>query len=98
MPCIQLRKDSSGKLTFVEAESDTDSSAGLSRRESCTELSSPIRLALAEKNEKELLWELISDIFNDLDVDIVCFKILCNVSALVNADRLVRRTLHDWLV
>ncbi|CAD5116850.1 DgyrCDS5694 [Dimorphilus gyrociliatus] len=38
-------------------------------------------------NEREILYELVMDICNDLDVTSLCHKILQNVSILVNADR-----------
>jgi len=38
-------------------------------------------------NENELFFELIRDIANELNVDIVCHKILINVSILTNSDR-----------
>ena len=38
-------------------------------------------------NENELFFELIRDIANELDVDVVCHKILTNVSILTNSDR-----------
>jgi hypothetical protein len=38
-------------------------------------------------NENELFFELIRDIANELNVDIVCHKILTNVSILTNSDR-----------
>ncbi|KAH9424393.1 hypothetical protein DERP_004577 [Dermatophagoides pteronyssinus] len=37
--------------------------------------------------EEQLLVELIVDITNELDVDILCHKILTNVSLLINCDR-----------
>ncbi|CAF0854364.1 unnamed protein product [Didymodactylos carnosus] len=38
-------------------------------------------------NEHELFTELIRDIANELNVDVVCHKILTNVSILTNSDR-----------
>ena len=38
-------------------------------------------------DERELMYELIIDICNDLDVTSLCHKILQNVSLLLNADR-----------
>jgi hypothetical protein len=38
-------------------------------------------------NDNELFFELIRDIANELNVDIVCHKILTNVSILTNSDR-----------
>ena len=38
-------------------------------------------------NEHELFFELIRDIANELNVDVVCHKILTNVSILTNSDR-----------
>lgn len=39
------------------------------------------------KDEKELIFELLKDICNDLEVKSLCHKILKNVSILTNADR-----------
>ncbi|XP_017486672.1 PREDICTED: dual 3',5'-cyclic-AMP and -GMP phosphodiesterase 11A-like [Rhagoletis zephyria] len=41
----------------------------------------------AINNENELIFELVKDICNDLDVRSLCHKILKNVSILTNADR-----------
>ncbi|KAL8618280.1 hypothetical protein ACOMHN_061125 [Nucella lapillus] len=38
-------------------------------------------------DEKELMYELVMDICNDLDVTSLCYKILQNLSVLLNADR-----------
>ncbi|CAF0760319.1 unnamed protein product [Adineta steineri] len=38
-------------------------------------------------DEHELFFELIRDIANELNVDVVCHKILTNVSILTNSDR-----------
>lgn len=38
-------------------------------------------------NDNELFFELIRDIANELNVDVVCHKILTNVSILTNSDR-----------
>ena len=38
-------------------------------------------------DERELMYELVIDICNDLDVNSLCHKILQNVSLLLNADR-----------
>jgi hypothetical protein len=38
-------------------------------------------------DENELFFELIRDIANELNVDVVCHKILTNVSILTNSDR-----------
>ena len=38
-------------------------------------------------NEHELFFELIRDIANELNVDVLCHKILINVSILTNSDR-----------
>lgn len=45
------------------------------------------RNELKELDEKELMYELVMDICNDLDVTSLCFKILNNCCTLLNADR-----------
>nr|XP_040238527.2 dual 3',5'-cyclic-AMP and -GMP phosphodiesterase 11-like isoform X5 [Anopheles coluzzii] len=50
----------------------------------------PLRLSrneLKQLDERELIFELVKDICNDLDVRSLCHKILQNVSILLNADR-----------
>ncbi|CAH1783003.1 unnamed protein product [Owenia fusiformis] len=43
--------------------------------------------ALQSMNEKELFMELIRDVANELDVNVLCHKILVNVSMLTKCDR-----------
>jgi len=45
------------------------------------------RHELRQLDEKELIFELVKDICNELDVRSLCHKILQNVSILLNADR-----------
>ncbi|XP_074647468.1 dual 3',5'-cyclic-AMP and -GMP phosphodiesterase 11-like [Tubulanus polymorphus] len=45
------------------------------------------RSELKALDERELMYELVIDICNDLDVTSLCHKILQNVSILLNADR-----------
>ena len=45
------------------------------------------RSELKALDEKELMYELVIDICNDLDVTSLCHKILQNVCVLLNADR-----------
>lgn len=42
---------------------------------------------LAELDESELFMELIRDVANELDIDVLCHKILVNVGLLTHADR-----------
>lgn len=42
---------------------------------------------LEHLEESELFMELIRDVANELDIDVLCHKILRNVSLLTNADR-----------
>jgi cGMP-specific 3',5'-cyclic phosphodiesterase len=42
---------------------------------------------LRELNEHEMFMELIRDIANELDVNVLCHKIIMNVSILTNSDR-----------
>ncbi|CAG2172456.1 unnamed protein product, partial [Oppiella nova] len=48
---------------------------------------SKTRQELESLNERELIFELVKDICNDLDVRSLCHKILKNVSIIANADR-----------
>lgn len=45
------------------------------------------RKSLAQLDEGELFMELIKDIANELDIDVLCHKILVNVELLTHADR-----------
>ncbi|XP_077284097.1 dual 3',5'-cyclic-AMP and -GMP phosphodiesterase 11-like isoform X3 [Arctopsyche grandis] len=45
------------------------------------------RHELRQLDEKELIFELVKDICNELDIRSLCHKILQNVSILLNADR-----------
>lgn len=47
----------------------------------------PIRRDLTSLDESELFMELIRDVANELDIDVLCHKILVNVSLLTHADR-----------
>lgn len=49
-------------------------------------------------DEKELIFELVKDICNDLDVKSLCHKILKNVSILTNADRCSLFLVSDYLL
>ncbi|XP_064631077.1 cGMP-specific 3',5'-cyclic phosphodiesterase-like isoform X2 [Lineus longissimus] len=55
-----------------------------SRKVSCRQLDVA---RLKDLNEQELFMELIKDIANELDVNVLCHKILMNVSILTNSDR-----------
>lgn len=45
------------------------------------------RQHLLELDEGELFMELIRDVANELDIDVLCHKILVNVGLLTHADR-----------
>lgn len=45
------------------------------------------RRHLANLDEGELFMELIRDVANELDIDVLCHKILVNVGLLTHADR-----------
>ncbi|XP_037079257.1 dual 3',5'-cyclic-AMP and -GMP phosphodiesterase 11-like isoform X2 [Pollicipes pollicipes] len=69
-----------GSPTFLTAPAPEPAGAG--RRQRCRP-----RAELQLLDEKELIFELVKDICNDLDVCSLCHKILQSVSALTNADR-----------
>ena len=77
-----MRKDSSGSVTFLEPES-----APVQSSDETPETDGPMVGDDDDVDERRLMWELVKDISNELDVDAVCHKILRNVSALVQADR-----------
>lgn len=45
------------------------------------------RRNLSALNDSELFMELIRDVANELDMDVLCHKILVNVGLLTHADR-----------
>lgn len=59
----------------------------LKKRSSCSRLSLNSRQYLENLDESELFMELIRDISNELDINVLCHKILVNVCLLTQADR-----------
>lgn len=55
--------------------------------ETVTKIPRKTKSELKALDEREIMYELVMDICNDLDVTSLCHKILQNVSILVNADR-----------
>ncbi|GFO18550.1 phosphodiesterase [Plakobranchus ocellatus] len=83
-----------GLPTFIgPSTSSTPTPSSKSRRRSKSELKA--------LDEKELMYELVIDICNDLDVTSLCYKILQNLCILLNADRcslfLVKGTTNKYL-
>ncbi|KAK7501951.1 hypothetical protein BaRGS_00006703 [Batillaria attramentaria] len=69
-----------GALTFLDpSPASTPTRSKKAQRRSKSELKA--------LDEKELMYELVIDICNDLDVTSLCYKILQNLSILLNADR-----------
>ncbi|XP_060848793.1 dual 3',5'-cyclic-AMP and -GMP phosphodiesterase 11-like isoform X1 [Rhopalosiphum padi] len=70
-----------GTPTFLASyeHPDETTTAPVARRRS--------RHELRQLDEKQLIFELVKDICNELDVRSLCHKILQNVSTLLNADR-----------
>jgi dual 3',5'-cyclic-AMP and -GMP phosphodiesterase 11 len=71
-----------GTPTFLAPGPGVNSPTGSGQSKSRKSLSE-----LKHLDERELMYELVIDICNDLDVPSLCHKILQNVSILVNADR-----------
>lgn len=59
----------------------------LTLQQSTSLRTSDTRRSLAQLDEGELFMELIKDIANELDIDVLCHKILVNVELLTHADR-----------
>lgn len=57
------------------------------KRSSSSRLSLTSRQYLENLDEGELFMELIRDISNELDINVLCHKILVNVCLLTHADR-----------
>ncbi|KAL5278928.1 PDE5A family protein [Megaselia abdita] len=84
-----------GTPTFLSINTQNECSTNTTNNQvggyhSCSTLSRPQRLSrneLKQLDEKELIFELVKDICNDLEVRSLCHKILQNVSILLNADR-----------
>jgi len=68
-----------GTPTFLSPPSVSDPGVAAIRKRS--------RHEVQGLNENELIFELVKDICNDLDVRRLCHKILQNVGILTNADR-----------
>ncbi|KAI8500897.1 cGMP-specific 3',5'-cyclic phosphodiesterase [Branchiostoma belcheri] len=77
---------SSGAQTPVRRVSSSDlESRGLFG--SYRPILTTLRQELRALDEREMMLQLVRDISNDLDVNLLCHKILQNVSILTNADR-----------
>ncbi|XP_070499705.1 dual 3',5'-cyclic-AMP and -GMP phosphodiesterase 11-like isoform X3 [Chironomus tepperi] len=81
-----------GTPTFLSINSQNDTTMGLVQNQNGTtnSINRTQRLSrneLKHLDEKELIFELVKDICNELDVRSLCHKILQNVSILLNADR-----------
>lgn len=59
----------------------------MQKRSSSSRLSLTSRQYLENLDEGELFMELIRDISNELDINVLCHKILVNVCLLTHADR-----------
>ena len=70
-----------GCPTFLGPDPSTCTQTALSK------VARKSRSELKQLDERELMYELVIDICNDLDVTSLCHKILLNVSILLNADR-----------
>nr|KAI8766697.1 dual 3'; 5'-cyclic-AMP and -GMP phosphodiesterase 11-like [Biomphalaria glabrata] len=83
-----------GLPTFIGTSPSSTPTQPRSRRRSKSELMS--------LDEKQLMHELMIDIFNELNVTSLCFKILQNMCILLNADRcsmfLVKKKIKKYLV
>ncbi|XP_063703128.1 dual 3',5'-cyclic-AMP and -GMP phosphodiesterase 11 isoform X2 [Culicoides brevitarsis] len=81
-----------GTPTFISPQSETELSSsqyinGTAYHMAGARSQRLSRSELKQLDEKELIFELVKDICNDLDVRSLCHKILQNVSILLNADR-----------
>ncbi|XP_031641164.1 cGMP-specific 3',5'-cyclic phosphodiesterase [Contarinia nasturtii] len=63
------------------------STSPIQKRSSSSRVSLTSRQYLANLDEGELFMELIRDISNELDINVLCHKILVNVCLLTHADR-----------
>ncbi len=68
-----------GAPTFLSPPAPAEACSGQIRKRS--------RNDVQGLNETDLIFELVKDICNDLDVRRLCHKILQNVGILTNADR-----------
>lgn len=78
-----------GTPTFLSVGGGTGN-AGSPTAGTCAPATRPHRRSrheLRHLDEKELIFELVKDICNELDIRSLCHKILQNVSILLNADR-----------
>ena len=70
-----------GTPTFIDPSSTSSDSLNSNKAQRRT------KKELRALDEKELMYELVVDVCNDLDVTSLCYKILQSVSILLNADR-----------
>ena len=77
---------SSGRNS-ITTEMFKDLVSGRKRNAMKNSLARKNRNSLQEMSEKDLFMELIRDIANELDVNVLCHKILLNVSILTHSDR-----------
>ncbi|KAG0432347.1 hypothetical protein HPB47_020927, partial [Ixodes persulcatus] len=79
-PIVQTSFDGTPTFLALPAAGETqNASAPRQQRRS--------RQELRALNERELIFELVKDICNELDIRMLCHKILQNVTVITNADR-----------
>ncbi|CAH1793418.1 unnamed protein product, partial [Owenia fusiformis] len=79
MPLKPMISTVEGIPTFIGPILSTEEAASKTLRKTRSELKA--------LDERELIFELVIDICNDLEVTSLCYKILQNVGFIVNADR-----------
>lgn len=76
-----------GQTTFLTGSGDSQNNGGGPGSPSSVRRQRRSRHELRQLDEKELIFELVKDICNELEVRSLCHKILQNVSMLLHADR-----------
>ncbi|XP_064458491.1 dual 3',5'-cyclic-AMP and -GMP phosphodiesterase 11-like isoform X2 [Ornithodoros turicata] len=79
-PMVQTSCDGTPTFLPLPAASESQVTAGPRQQRRS-------RQELEALNERDLIFELVKDICNELDIRLLCHKILQNVTVLTNADR-----------
>ena len=84
---LKQTTDTPSRKTGLKSVLKNDLSAYLERKRKSSATQRKNKDFLLSLSDKELLLELIRDVSSELDVDVLCHKILVNVSILTRSDR-----------
>ena len=84
---LKQKTDTTARKTGLQSVLKNDLSDYLERKRKSSATQRKNKDFLLSLSDKELLLELIRDVSSELDVDVLCHKILVNVSILTRSDR-----------